>query len=434
MYLVSGSHSTCHSARRRGLFASSFNISNAHLSALDPSALLEIIKQAHVELSYTKLENAWITSFLRQHHTARHANLVRFQPRQYTSEDRTGANVATVDGVNHATRPMRQHNSDPTNNPSAYSRSYASSSVSRKSDPDDAMAVVNITYKLLLCEEETTKIDHELKHLLHATTASQRKTIARTANDRFTNEEACRTLKLFHEFVGAVKEHDKRAHREQRNRMLKFIKTRLSKNENHWQRLNLHNIRMQNEIRALLELIEERERVRGEMESAELSQTQFDIRQMQTRLRQLEHGVLLTRKQHSHVGLERNAIGHLLIGSKKQSELLDRQLQKVQAYTESYDAAFDEHRADVSKWRNLVRSKQFQIRTTGWPTIDEYMAKKRQLAGLDCECATLQRVARVAKIKLDVAHSKLKTGRRHTDLINENNRESFAQWLHMTAA
>lgn len=411
------SHLTCLSAKRHSLFQSPNHITDAELHKFDPNELLELVNHLKTELGYSNLENAWITSYLVKHniHLAK-ATLrkVRFFARNY---DSGYVPLNSNEGVSNAVNLPILFNSDSS------PRSFASSYISRKTENDSRVAnfSISIAFKLYLCEDEIERINQEIKQLSHSTNAKCHKLTVETENLIVDNREASQTLHLFRECLGEVKEHDKREHRRQRNRMRRFMNKHFTKYNRQVQLMDLNNNIMQKEIRALLELVDTRKSIREKMEFAELSQIEVDIRQRTISLSQLDKGVVKIRKQIINTAQEKKIIDKEIDVTQKRIAKIKVSLKKSHELIATYDLDQDKYETEVEEWKNRLATRQSRLKTD-YPSTDDYMQYKMQLASLDHEVATLQRVARVTKVNFNQIQLKLTNRLKQADRNKNKNR------------
>lgn len=403
------SYSTNVSARRRIFFQTHF-LTDAQLQEWDPVKLLELCNQSKSDLAYTILENLWITSYMKEHHNAvakATFRQVHFKNRQYVSDETVEHNTSGQDNSFSSSVRARLHfSSDPT-----YSSFY-----SFARNFGDSLFFPNFTisvsFKISLCEEEIVKITAELKQINRDSHTRFRETISKIQNIELENRETVRSLKLLREYIGEGKENDKQGHRrDQKNRMRKFINTFLAKGETQLQRMDLQIINMQRKNRELLKLIETRKTTRNQMELAELSKNQCDIRQQKERLKQLNGRIFTLRKQIVNVDLAKSKLSCSIVGLTKRSNKTDVDIVKMQENISAYDANYEKHQNEVIEWKTRLESIQMRVKSVDLPSIDDYMQFKRQLTSLDHEVATLQRITKAAKIGLDRAQRKLKQQR-----------------------
>lgn len=450
-----GSHVTCTSSRRRILFQSHVPIAENQLKSYDASELLQIVSTLNEELAYTKLENTWIIAYLQVHQKTLldgilgtngpnkfHSRRIQFDERKQLTMSPAGmviSNSASMRGGEneYLVRDTRLSSSLDVLGSATASHttlpSYMGSSSQMSNSETVNIFMVSLAYKCELCNREAKLIATDKRELAHSAALLHRRLAAEAEDMRLANEEAKQLRTQFRAYLGTLNEKDVLAQRERCNRLRKFINTWIGKGERQVQQLQLKLIAIERQMSLRVKSIASKQILRGRLMTVEFTEIQIDVATLKHNLRHREQSIRALRNENSRTVTEKINSQAAVAKATVRIELLARQIGKIEADTVMYDASAEVHTEEVETWTQRVADAELRHRYTKWPSVDEYMEAKRQLAGLDREMATLRRVERLAQIELRVTQSKVRAKRGAKEAQTKRTDSAHKNWLRVVA-
>lgn len=428
MYPRAESYTTsCVSSRRRALLQHQAAFAFNQLLKLDPLVILKILQTTKKELMYTQLENTWIISYLQKHNQTLLDGLLNekapikpyFRRIQFT--DRKIYRNLIMNSVSSTMQDdkesilLREFGMNPSLcSPSCVTVTSGminsgTHTPSRYSDADTANAilVVSITYKTELCTKEINYIDAKNRELMLRTTLRQRKLLAKIENIKRSNEEVQKTRFELKEYLGSLKVGNVLAHREQCNRLRKFINSWLSQGERQVQQIGLKNLSIQRELSIRFKTLASKQIRRGNLLPVDFTAIQIDVDEKKIKLNQLDCTLRSIREQSANTALKRRRLQDAMEKATIRFDNVTKQIEKSYTELDRYDNERETYEKKVDFWAKRVADAEMKHKTSRWPTIDEYMMSKRQLANMDHELSTLRRVQRISEMELKVALGKV---------------------------
>lgn len=443
---ATSSYTTCGSFRRRVLYQSRTQIPAKEMMLLDPMVILRIVQKVREELAYTQLENTWMISYLQHHNKPlldgilnekatikTHVRRIQFADHQQFHRFRFSSYSSSA-GDDMESMLLRDAMLNTGRMSGTSLNAIASGSMTCQSDAENLVLCVSFKYKTELCEKETHNIQTKIQELRKSTFERTRKILAATENSRLTNEEVKKSHMDIIKFMGPLKAGDILAHREQCNRLRKYINNWLSNGERQAQRFALKNLSMDKLLGERLRSIEFKQIRRGKFLPIDFAELEIEVAGKKIQLKTLERAVRGIHAESAKRALERKWFQEKVAKLTKTSENITKQTEKINTELERYDNEREEIERKKESWEKRVAKAEAKRKQFILPSIDEYMMSKRQLTDLDKELAALRRSQSVAHIELKVAQAKLKSKKSKAEQRIQKKDSARKNWLSAVSA